>query len=141
MHEMTPGQVILIKKTWKIFRSIDPVLIGDTFYSKLFADTPRLRHLFPPKMDAQYAKLIDMLNVVVARLDRFDELSADIEAMAQRHVQYGVRPAHYKLVGTALLWTLQQGLGPDWTTEVREAWNSCYTALADAMINAVNTHG
>lgn len=133
---MTPGQVILIKKTWKIFRSIDPVLIGDTFYSKLFTDTPRLRHLFPQKMEAQYAKLIDMLNVVVARLDRFDELSADIEAMAQRHVKYGVRPAHYKLVGTALLWTLQQGLGPDWTPEVRDAWTQCYTALAEAMITS-----
>lgn len=119
-----------------MIRQVDPVLVGDLFYSKLFADTPSLRHMFPKKMDEQYRKLIDMLNIVVARLERLDELNEEITEMANRHVGYGVRPAHYKMVGTALLWTLQHGLGKDWTPEVKEAWVKCYTTLADTMINA-----
>ncbi len=119
-----------------MIRNIDPALIGDLFYSKLFADTPSLRQLFPKKMDDQYRKLVDMLNIVVFRLERLDELSSEIANMAQRHTVYGVRPAHYKLVGNALLWTLQQGLGKDWTAEVKAAWVECYTTLSNTMINA-----
>lgn len=119
-----------------MFRSIDPILVGDAFYSKLFTDTPALRKMFPKNMNEQYRKLMDMLSTVVARLDNINELTDDIAAMAQRHIQYGVRPAHYKLVGKALLWTLEQGLGNDWTPEVQAAWIKCYTILSDTMINA-----
>ena len=87
-------------------------------------------------MEQQYVKLVDMLNSIVSRLDQLEVLTDDIVAMAQRHVQYGVRPAHYKLVGTALLWTLEKGLGKDWKPDVKLAWETCYTLLATTMIEA-----
>jgi hemoglobin-like flavoprotein len=133
---MTEAQIILVKKTWKAFRGIQPTTVGDLFYTKLFSDNPALRKMFPTNMEQQYQKLIDMLNAVVIRLDKLDELTEEITTMAQRHVQYGVRPAHYKLVGTALLWTLQKGLGNDWNEEVKNAWATCYKILADTMINS-----
>lgn len=133
---MTTEQIRLVKKTWKAFRGISPATVGDLFYSKLFSDNPALRKMFPSDMEQQYQKLIDMLNAVVIRLDKLDELNEEIAAMAQRHVEYGVRPAHYKLVGNALLWTLQKGLGKDWTEEVKNAWSTCYKILADTMINS-----
>lgn len=133
---MTKEEIILIKRTWKLFREINPVVVGDTFYSKLFLDNPSVRKMFPKEMNQQYQKLIDMLSTVVGRLDNLDELSSDIAAMAQRHVTYGVKPAQYKKVGEALLWTLEQGLGKDFTPEVKEAWTKCYTTLADTMIEA-----
>ena len=67
---------------------------------------------------------------------KLDELTNEISAMAQRHVQYGVRPGSYKLVGNALPWTLKQGLGNDWTPEVENAWTKCYALLSEAMILA-----
>lgn len=130
---MTTEQILLVKKTWKVFRGIRPETVGDLFYSKLFADNPSLRKMFPANMQQQYQKLIDMLNAIVIRLDKLDELTEEIAAMAQRHVGYGVRPAHYKLVGSALLWTLQKGLGEDWNDEVKDAWIKCYTTLSDTM--------
>ena len=133
---MTKEEIILIKRTWKLFREINPVVVGDTFYSKLFLDNPSVRKMFPKEMNQQYQKLIDMLSTIVGRLDNLEELSSDIAAMAQRHVAYGVKPAQYQKVGEALLWTLEQGLGKDYTPEVQEAWTKCYTTLADAMINA-----
>ena len=65
-----------------------------------------------------------------------DGSAANISAMAQRHVQYGVRRGHYRLVGNALLWTLKQGLGNDWTPELESAWTKCYALLSEAMILA-----
>jgi nitric oxide dioxygenase len=133
---MNEDQIILIKKSWSIFRSIDPLLVGDVFYSRLFFKMPGLRKMFAPSMAGQYKKLVDMLSMIVARLDRLDEIAAEVKGLAIRHVGYGVKPAHYEVIGDALLWTLEQGLGSDWNDEVKKAWSNCYTILSDAMINA-----
>jgi hemoglobin-like flavoprotein len=135
---MTAEQIALIKKSWRAFRGLSPHTVGDLFYSKLFADNPSLRKMFPTDMGQQYQKLIDMLNAIVIRLDRLDEFSKEITEMADRHIEYGVKPAHYKLVGSALLWTLEKGLGDDWTDEVKTAWEDCYNYLAGAMIGSSN---
>ena len=133
---MTEEQISLVKKTWSIFREIDPVLVGDVFYSKLFFDMPHLEKLFHRSKEDQAKKLVEMLNVIVGRLDSMEELTDDIKQLATRHVQYGVKEQHYKAVGTALLWTLQQGLGRDWNEEVKKAWSSCFQVLSTTMINA-----
>jgi len=134
--ELTQAQIQLVKESWSIFRSIDTALVGDVFYGKLFLENPSLRRLFPRQMEEQYKKLINMLSIMVARLDHIDDLSADIAAMAERHVRYGVKPEYYPLVGKALLWALQNGLGKDWTREVEIAWQNCYDILAGKMIKA-----
>ncbi len=133
---MTQQQVQFVKASWRTFRSIDPVTVGDVFYTKLFYDHPSLKSLFKISKDEQSKKLIDMLNVIVGRLDRFDEMEGEVAAMGVRHVHYGVKPQHYKAVGEALLWTLQQGLGNDYTKEVAEAWAACFNGLAASMIGA-----
>jgi len=135
---MTGQEIIVVKKSWGIFRNIDPVLIGDVFYSRVFYKAPALKKMFPASMDGQYKKMIDMLSVMVARLERVEELSTDISELARRHVAYGVKAWHYAIVGDALLWTLEQGLGRDWTAEVKDAWASCYQMLAGAMIAAAD---
>jgi hemoglobin-like flavoprotein len=131
---MTTEQIQLVRRSWKLFHGMDKALVGDAFYSKLFAEHPQLRKMFPKDMNQQYQKLVDMLNAIVSRLDRSAEIKLEIEAMGYRHLGYGVKPVHYKFVGEALLWTLQQGLGTDWTPAVEKAWLACYQELASAMI-------
>lgn len=133
---MTEAQVALVKSTWKLFRDIDPVIVGDVFYSKLFLEVPQTKHMFRTPSAVQSRKLIEMINIIVGRLDRIDELTEDIKQLAIRHVGYGVKATHYKFVGEALLWTLEQGLGKDWNAEVEDAWTACYTTLSEAMIEA-----
>lgn len=97
---------------------------------------PQLENLFHTPKEDQSKKLVDMLSVIIGRLDKLDELTEEIKQLAIRHVQYGVKEQHYKVVGTALLWTLQQGLGRDWNEEVRDAWAACFQILSDTMIDA-----
>ena len=59
-----------------------------------------------------------------------------VQALGQRHVGYGVQEQDYAVVGEALLWTLGQGLGEDFTDEVKQAWTETYTTLAGVMIEA-----
>jgi len=51
----------------------------------------------------------------------------------------GVEDRHYDLVGSALLWTLEQGLGDRSTAAVREAWTDAYSTLAVIMREAAAT--
>jgi len=134
MSMLTKKEITLIKKSWTLVEKIDPIIIGDIFYSKLFFTNPELRKMFPPDMEGQYKKLVDMLDTIVARLEKLDELKGDIVAMARRHEGYGVKPEHYNLVGKALLYTLQKGLGKVWTDEIRSAWINCYSILSGTMI-------
>ena len=133
---MNKEQIVLIKKTWSVFREVDPVLVGDVFYRKLFLDMPHIQHLFHTPRQEQSRKLIDMLNIIVSQLDNLSELTEEISQLAIRHVKYGVKEHHYKAVGNALLWTLQQGLGRDWNEEVKNAWTDCFQMLSTTMINA-----
>lgn len=50
-------------------------------------------------------------DALYSKLEKPEEIQEELIAMAQRHAGYGVRPAHYRLIGKALLWTLQTGLG------------------------------
>jgi hemoglobin-like flavoprotein len=46
----------------------------------------------------------------------------------------------YDTVGAALLWTLGQGLGAAFTSEVEAAWAETYNTLADVMKSAAYAH-
>lgn len=131
---MKPEQIKLVKKTWKILMGINPTIIGDAFYSKLFTDHPAIRKLFPSDMNQQYIKLVDMLTSIIMNLDHLESVSEEIIAMSNRHTGYGVKPAHYEMVGSALMWTLQKGLGAEWSDDIENAWIACYQSLADTMI-------
>lgn len=133
---MTTAQIILVKKSWRFLRQLPPELVADTFYSRLFFDHPELRRMFPKNMNEQYKKLVDMLSAMVARLENIETLKQDIQEMGRRHRGYGVQNKHYEMVGAALLWTLEQGIGSDWDEATAEAWGACYGLIADMMLKS-----
>jgi hemoglobin-like flavoprotein len=131
---LTKKEIALIRKSWNQVRKVDPIILGDILYSKLFYDNPWLRKMFPEDTERQYRKFIVMLDTIVARLETLGELKGDIVMMAKQHANYGVKPEHYNMVGKALLLTLQKTLDKDWTDEVRSAWVNCYAILSGTMI-------
>lgn len=131
---MTEQQIRLVKRSWAIFKKIDPALVADVFYSRLFALRPAYRKFFPADMTEQYRKLIDMIHHIVVHLDRMDGIRGEIRDLGRRHQRYGVQPADYAVVGDALHWTLERGLGRDWTGELQEAWIGCYRLLVGDML-------
>ena len=111
--------------------------VGRRFYDRLFAEAPDLRPMFGDDLDAQGMKLMDMVNLVVAGLSHVEALLPIAEDLAHRHVDYGVRPGHYPLVGRVLIATLDEAVGPrGFEHYARECWEGAYAALADAMIAA-----
>jgi len=130
---MTPAQDALVRTS---FAKIVP--FADTaatiFYDELFALDPPLRRLFKDDMTEQRQKLMQMLSIAVAHLGDLGAIAPAVRALGQRHIGYGVTPTDYQTVGTALITTLEKGLGDDFTPDVRAAWEACIAAIATQML-------
>jgi len=132
---MTPQDIALVQGSWAAVVPIK-AQAAELFYGRLFELDPSLRPLFKGDMAEQGAKLTAMLNTVITGLTRLDTIVPAAQALAKRHVAYGVKPEHYDTVGAALLWTLRQGLGPAFTPETEAAWTRTYGVLSSTMIAA-----
>lgn len=132
---MTPQQVALVQTS---FKKVVPIAgtAADLFYNRLFEIAPETRSMFPADLKEQKGKLMAMLGTAVSNLHQLETILPAVKALGERHKGYGVTAAHYAPVGAALLWTLEKGLGPDFTPEVKAAWTEAYTALAGVMTAA-----
>src|SRR5499427_5759268 len=131
---MNPSQVKLVQES---FAKVAPISeqAAVIFYDRLFEVAPAVKAMFPADMSEQRRKLMATLAIVVNGLSNLESILPAASALATRHVAYGARPEHYPVVGSALLWTLEKGLGDAWTAEVADAWTAAYTTLSGFMIN------
>jgi len=131
---MTPEQVNLVQQS---FAKVAPISeqAAVIFYDRLFEVAPAVRLMFPADMTEQRKKLMATLAVVVNGLGDLPSILPAASALAIRHVGYGAKAEHYPVVGAALLWTLEKGLGEAWTPDVAAAWSAAYGTLSGFMIS------
>ena len=134
---MTPNQISLVQKSWQNVLPIAPQA-AEIFYTTLFEMDPSLKALFPSDIAEQGKKLMAMLDTAVKLLDNPDKLISAVQNLGAKHLKYGAEPEHYDTVGAALLKTLAQGLGEDFTAPTKKAWTAVYQTLATTMIAAAN---
>jgi hemoglobin-like flavoprotein len=129
---VTPQQIALVQASWELVQPIADKA-AELFYMRLFSLEPSVRRLFKGDMVEQGRKLMSMISVAVNSLARPETIVPAVQALGRRHAGYGVKKHHYTVVEAALLWTLAQGLGEEFTREIEEAWRSAYRVLATTM--------
>ena len=131
---MNPTQIKLVQES---FAKVAPIseTAAVLFYDRLFEIAPQVQAMFPTDMTEQRRKLMATLAVVVGGLSNLESILPAASALATRHVSYGAKAEHYPVVGAALLWTLEKGLGDAWTPEVADAWTAAYATLSGFMIH------
>jgi hemoglobin-like flavoprotein len=135
---MTPRQIEIVKLSFgKIMPFKDQV--AELFYCRLFELDPSLRLMFKSDMTEQKQKLMVALALVVTNLEKMDSLLPAIRELGRRHKSYGVRNRQYDVVGSALTWTLEIGLGTGWNKELADAWSKAYGRVAAAMIEGAES--
>lgn len=131
----TAKQVKLVQDSWA-----KVVPIADTaamlFYDRLFESAPDVKPLFKGDIKSQGRKLMAMISVAVNGLSNLETIVPAVQDLGRRHVKYNVKKEHYAVVGSSLLWTLEQGLGDAFTPETKDAWTAVYGVLASTMIDA-----
>lgn len=131
---MTPSQIELVQDSFAKVAPISDQAAG-IFYDRLFEVAPQVRVMFPDDLTEQRKKLMATLAIVVNGLSNLPAILPAASALAKRHVGYGAKPEHYPVVGSALLWTLEKGLGDAWTDDVAQAWTAAYGTLSGYMIS------
>ncbi len=127
--------ILTVKASWS-YMLANSEEVGLLFYQKLFELDPSLRAMFSDNINAQSEKLMNMLTLIISRVQKLGDLEIEIASLGRRHAHYGVKPDHYRTVGQALLWVLEHELQDRWNTQTRDAWSEVYTLVADAMIQA-----
>lgn len=132
---MSPETAKLVRRS---FLKVAPIAddAAKLFYSRLFEIAPEVQPLFKNDMDDQGKKLMKTLAIAVASLEDLETLVPVLQNLAVKHIEYGVQEEHYAVVGEALIWTLEQGLGEAFTAEVKDAWIEVYTIVSTTMIQA-----
>ena len=129
---MTPEQIQLVRDSWT---QVVPIAdkAAELFYARLFELDPEVKPLFKGNIQEQGQKLMATLNIAVNSIDKLETLTPVLQQMGKRHVDYGVKNEHYDTVGSALIWTLAEGLQESFTDDVKTAWLETYTLVADTM--------
>ena len=131
----TPRQITLVQQS---FAKVEPIAeqAAVMFYARLFELDPALKPMFKGDMAEQRRKLMTNLSVAIKGLTMPDKIIPVIEQLGVRHAGFGVEEAHYDTVAAALLWTLEQGLGDQFTEQVKDAWVAVYGLIAGVMKQA-----
>jgi hemoglobin-like flavoprotein len=141
---ITDSEKDVLRRTWKLVVPIAETA-ADLFYKRLFELKPEYAALFTSDLTAQKRKLVQMLAFIVKSLDWpesawKDTVSAEedlvlvVLALGRRHKDlYKIPNESYAVVGEALLWTLDYGLGKAFDDEARAAWLHVYQIVSTAM--------
>mmetsp|Transcript_118250 Transcript_118250/g.205398 ORF Transcript_118250/g.205398 Transcript_118250/m.205398 type:complete len:470 (+) Transcript_118250:57-1466(+) len=140
---LTDGDITLVEQTWSLAADLGVETVGVLLFKNIFTIAPEALQLFSFKAEpdlyesavlkAHATKVVTTVGVAVAGLRNLDTLVPVLTSLAIRHVGFGVLPAHYDVVGQALLQTLQAGLKDDFTTAVDAAWKKVFKIIATTM--------
>jgi hemoglobin-like flavoprotein len=129
---LTERQIDLVRSGFQQFQAA-----GESgamhFYERLFELAPHLRKLFPDDVGEQSRKFLQALKVIVSSLSSTEHTVRMLQRLGDRHKDYGVKTSYYEVVGGALLGTLADELGDEFTDEAREAWTAAFRLISAAM--------
>ena len=132
---MTPEQIDLVRKSFDALWPFRQKLAAQ-FYGRFFELAPEARRLFTNDLDKQQLKLMDAIAAIVGALDQREMFQSIVSHTGRKHAEFGVREQDFIAFGDALLWGLQQQLGPAFTPELRQAWIVLYDAVQSEMMRA-----
>jgi len=145
-----PETIPALRKSWQSVVDLGLGPVGVLFFKRIFEIAPQALALFSfkdepadklyesPILKAHAIKVMKTVGVAVSMLDDLENLLPVLEGLGKKHVAYGVIPAHYGIVGQALLDTLALGLGDAFTPELKDAWSEIYGVVSSTMIKGSN---
>ena len=125
--------ITLLRQSFALVVERNPELTH-RFYEILFERHPQARALFGRNSGAAQEQMLT--RALVAVVDHVDDpawFTTTLEALGARHNAYGVSDEMYSWVGGALLATLAEVAGDDWTPAVAATWTAAYGAIAATM--------
>jgi len=113
--------------------------LSTSFFTHLFQLNPELADVLNGDVSMLHRKFSSTI-ATLKNIRYLDKISAAIEAMALRHVDYGAEIQHFSAFRQALLHALQELLGEGFTPQHQEAWQETFDAVTDIMQAVMRKH-
>jgi len=134
---MTEEQKKLVKQSFP--KILAATLSGSAaLYDKLFELVPEAKELFKhTNLDRQSQMLISAIGKIVKSIDHWDIVKPDLEALAARHINYGLSPEDFAFFGHAMIHMFKTSLKESWNTDLEDAWKAVYQNVSEVMIGVL----
>jgi methyl-accepting chemotaxis protein len=125
---LTHKQVLILRQSWEKLRPGSRRLT-QALYERLFVQLPQVRHLFAEDMHEQSCKLAAVINFVMGKLHRLEDIFPDLRDIGKKHSAYAIPIEWYDAVGNSLVAEIKLSLTEDWDAELEEAWTALFQVL------------
>ena len=132
---MTPDHIRTVQSTWTRLLPVKGIA-AQILCERLRENAPSLGCLVRGNTRERGMKLMQVIDVAVTGLDRPNRSTHLMRVLGRRNADCAVTTAHYDSIADSLLGMLDTCLGPDFTSEVRVAWETVYLELAAIMRDA-----
>lgn len=134
--DMNRKESQLVKSTIPFLREHGET-VSDIVYDNLLIQNPQLNNTLN-LIHLQDKTLARALTVVILRfasnINNISELIPRLERICQKHCTLGISPPHYAILGTLLVDSFEQVMGPEMTPEKKAAWTKAYKVLSNMLI-------
>jgi len=129
-------QARLLRETLEATLALDDSF-PKRFYDRLFAEHPEVIPMFHRNSPGAQRKMFaQKLTMIVDHFEDPDWLTRELAEVARSHARYGVSLEMYPWVGQALIETLREACGSEWTEEAERAWQDAYARIVQAVLEA-----
>lgn len=144
---LTNNDVEIIQKDWKVVEQ-DPQGNGLLLFRRLFEENPDVKAKFYFSMEnsldldatmkdermGKHAKgVIDTISVAVSLLQDLPTLVPILVQLGGSHAKFNLQDEHFKAVGDALIWTLENAVGSPLDNAAKDAWGKLLTVVTENM--------
>ncbi|AES99405.1 hypothetical protein MtrunA17_Chr5g0435611 [Medicago truncatula] len=143
----TEKQEFLVNSSWESFKQNLPGY-SVLFYTIILEKAPAAKGMFSflkntpevkdsPQLQAHAEKVFQMVRDAAVQLRATGEVVLGYTKVGAIHIQRGVVDPHFVVVKEALLKTIKEASGDNWSEELNTAWEIAYDELAISIKKAV----
>lgn len=130
---MNADQLDSIRETFRTLAPRGPELF-ERFVKRVRAASPTLGKLFPDEPRDHAQPYIAPCGMVVKNLHRLSAIEYLLLETGVRNQMLGMEPRDYGIIRDALLETLREGMGDEWTHDLHDEWMEAIQVVTSLMI-------
>jgi nitric oxide dioxygenase len=109
------------------------------FYDVLFSRHPEVIPMFHRNSPGAQRKMFaQKVTMIVDHFEDPDWLARELREVALTHQKYGVRPEMYAWVGDALIDTVREACGAEWSDVSERAWREAYDRIVSSILSTLD---
>lgn len=136
---MDANKARLVQESYQQVLALQGTKLTEAFYERLFRMFPEMKMAFrATDMERQHRMLFDAIAMVVESLHSPESLQDPLADLGKLHARRFVRPEYYARFGKALVETLGEFMGDQWTPALEEAWSELYADTVSLMIGDID---